>query len=381
MPSSSAVTPSSSSASAPLFKKKRARGAPSNGGAGSASTKSQPLNRSVRGQDEEEDDDDASSSSAGPSVIHKARKIDTSNPLIQSTGISLAKRRARERAAAELEDDDGTLDLDEDEYSNVSARVKAGTSNGASSRLGADATRTVDWYDEEERDGRGSTAASSLEAKNNDDGVYRGLSSYSSAVAQDPNASRSKYTQRGPIKAPTNIRTVTVVDYQPDVCKDYKETGYCGFGDTCKFLHDRSDYLAGWQMEAAYLPNSTARNLGHTDQDGEDEDDEDDDVPFACLICRQPFTDPVQTKCGHYFCSSCAIKRFAKTPKCFACGAQTGGIFNSAQKIIQRMEKRKALKDDEKRQRRAEWGDNDGNADGQILEGVEVSAAGWTDGD
>ncbi|KAL4078199.1 hypothetical protein V8B97DRAFT_1935761 [Scleroderma yunnanense] len=65
------------------------------------------------------------------------------------------------------------------------------------------------------------------------------------------------------VKMPTGatIRTATIVDYQPDVCKDYKgahfryvaqafwyladsilliiETGYCGFGDTCKFLHDR----------------------------------------------------------------------------------------------------------------------------------------------
>ncbi len=25
--------------------------------------------------------------------------------------------------------------------------------------------------------------------------------------------------------------------------------GYCGFGDSCKFLHDRSDYKHGWQLE------------------------------------------------------------------------------------------------------------------------------------
>lgn len=53
--------------------------------------------------------------------------------------------------------------------------------------------------------------------------------------------SKSKYQlpkgsqKYGPIKGgPNNIKTITVVDYQPDVCKDYKETGYCGFGDTCK---------------------------------------------------------------------------------------------------------------------------------------------------
>lgn len=27
------------------------------------------------------------------------------------------------------------------------------------------------------------------------------------------------------------------------------DLGYCGFGDSCKFLHDRSDYKHGWQIE------------------------------------------------------------------------------------------------------------------------------------
>ncbi len=48
------------------------------------------------------------------------------------------------------------------------------------------------------------------------------------------------------------------------------------------------------------------------------------------------------TRCGHYFCSSCAIKRFAKTPKCAACGAPTGGIFNRADKVIAKMKKLEA---------------------------------------
>jgi RING finger protein 113A len=34
----------------------------------------------------------------------------------------------------------------------------------------------------------------------------------------------------GPIKASTNVRTITVTDFAPDVCKDYKQTGFCGFG-------------------------------------------------------------------------------------------------------------------------------------------------------
>jgi RING finger protein 113A len=39
------------------------------------------------------------------------------------------------------------------------------------------------------------------------------------------------------------------MDYQPTVCKDYKETGFCGYGDACRFLHDRGNYRCGWQLE------------------------------------------------------------------------------------------------------------------------------------
>lgn len=36
---------------------------------------------------------------------------------------------------------------------------------------------------------------------------------------------------------------------KPDICKDYKDTGFCGFGDSCKFMHDRGNYKSGIQME------------------------------------------------------------------------------------------------------------------------------------
>ena len=34
----------------------------------------------------------------------------------------------------------------------------------------------------------------------------------------------------GPMKASANIRVTCRFDYQPDICKDYKETGFCGYG-------------------------------------------------------------------------------------------------------------------------------------------------------
>ena len=38
------------------------------------------------------------------------------------------------------------------------------------------------------------------------------------------------FTRKGPIRAPANLRATVRWDYQPDICKDYKETGFCGFG-------------------------------------------------------------------------------------------------------------------------------------------------------
>ncbi|XP_025266271.1 RING finger protein 113A-like [Camponotus floridanus] len=53
-----------------------------------------------------------------------------------------------------------------------------------------------------------------------------------------------------PIRASINYLRATVRrDYQPNICKDYKETGICGFGNSCKFLHDRADYKLSWQLE------------------------------------------------------------------------------------------------------------------------------------
>lgn len=32
------------------------------------------------------------------------------------------------------------------------------------------------------------------------------------------------------MRAPAHLRATVRWDYQPDICKDYKETGFCGFG-------------------------------------------------------------------------------------------------------------------------------------------------------
>ena len=311
-------------------------------------------------RDDNGDDDD------GPAVVLKEKRK-TINPLRQSTAPSL-KRQRRDNAGSGDESDSDLYELDR--FSETRTRATGSTTSANRNR--DDAVRHSDWDLEQGADAPG--LASSKSAASNEDGLYRGAGGYTNYLPQRDDGSSSKMRSRGPIRSTTTVRSSTVMDYQPDICKDYKETGYCGFGDTCKFLHDRSDYLAGWQLDV--LPNSNARDIPLSDpENGEDDDEE--DIPFACLICRQPFTDPVVTTCGHYFCSACAIKRYSKNPKCFACGAQTNGLFNSAAKLIQRMQKLKERKAHERSERRRALGlDHDGDdGDGPPLDGVEIGGA------
>jgi RING finger protein 113A len=56
-----------------------------------------------------------------------------------------------------------------------------------------------------------------------DDGLYRGQAAYKSHLQKSKEV--PKAMRAGPQRSATTIRQVTIVDYQPDVCKDYK--GVC----------------------------------------------------------------------------------------------------------------------------------------------------------
>ena len=45
-------------------------------------------------------------------------------------------------------------------------------------------------------------------------------------------------------------------------------------------------------------------------------------------------------RCKHYFCEKCAIEHYRKSMRCYECGKQTGGVFNPAKDLIERMKKR-----------------------------------------
>lgn len=180
------------------------------------------------------------------------------------------------------------------------------------------------------------------------DGTYRGAAGYKSYVKKDEaQIGANKYTgTKGPIRAPQFVRNTCRFDYQPDVCKDYKDTGFCGYGDSCKFMHDRGDYKTGWQLEAEYQKQKERQKeremLGKVGEDSDEERERDkfkirdgeDELPFACHLCRGPFSDPMRTTCGHYFCAECASSHFrAKSTRCPLCEKQTYGMLSAAPKL------------------------------------------------
>ncbi|GAA5994920.1 U2-type spliceosomal complex subunit CWC24 [Rhodotorula paludigena] len=295
-------------------------------------------------------------------VVHGTKRAVASH-LIQGTGSK--RRKAQEDASlAALSDSDDDKEQDR-ERSSYAVRHSADRQAQRRRSESPPAWVSSDQIKEMARD------KDAPPEETPDDGLYRGANKQKNQL---PKAF-------GPVKGgPGNVRQITLVDYQPDVCKDYKETGFCGFGDTCKFLHDRGDYMHGWQLDNSFLSNSAsagsfmakqrARDGGDDDSDS---DSDNEDLPFACLICRKPFgPDPVVTLCGHYFDSACAIKRYAKTGKCFACGASTNGVFNRAKKLIEKQKEREALNAKAREEEEGEEGDDNGGIE---IEGLADASA------
>lgn len=166
----------------------------------------------------------------------------------------------------------------------------------------------------------------------------------------------------GPIKASKFIRTTSRFDYQPDICKDYKETGFCGYGDTCIYLHDRSNLKSGFALEQEWEEKKRKEkeekekqmdlfckevsdgvddpSNGHH-RGGDDVGVEDDGLPFACHLCRDTFQEPVVTICNHYFCQSCILIRVQENndPSCPICNQDTNGVFNFPTKLVNKRKK------------------------------------------
>ncbi|XP_042548459.1 E3 ubiquitin-protein ligase RNF113A-like [Dipodomys spectabilis] len=291
-----------------------------------------------------ESGDSDSSSDESSTVVRPEKKRAVHNPMVQKTrGVGQPK------ASDGRPSGDGDPGEEEEEEEEESASLGVVYKSTRSAKpagpedMGATAVYQLDT--DKERDAqaifeRSQKIQEELKGKE-DDKIYRGINNYQKYIKPKDtsmgNAS-SGMVRKGPIRAPEHLRATVRWDYQPDICKDYKETGFCGFGDSCKFLHDRSDYKHGWQIERELDEG----RYGVCEEENYEVGSDDDEIPFKCFICRQTYQNPVVTKCKHYFCESCALQHFRTSPRCYVCDQQTSGVFNPAKELIAKLRKHRA---------------------------------------
>ncbi|KAF6720936.1 RING finger protein 113A [Oryzias melastigma] len=188
-------------------------------------------------------DKDANSEEEQSVVVRRDKKEGRVNPMIQKT-----KKVERDAVSSS--------DSEEDNEGKITVAYKSTRSAKPEGPEDMGATATYELDTEKDKDAqaifeRSQKIQEELTGKE-DDKIYRGINNYQKFIKPKDtsmgNAS-SGMVRKGPIRAPEHLRATVRWDYQPDICKDYKETGFCGFGDSCKFLHDRSDYKHGWQIE------------------------------------------------------------------------------------------------------------------------------------
>lgn len=176
------------------------------------------------------------SAASGSAVVKVHHKVGP-NPLIQGTKRLRSTKQEREKHGYSGQD------ASSDAAGNTSSSAAlggwragdtmSGTKRGLEDSQNGFATRGAYWDVENGKDENGGgihdtdappTKRPRLDEDGNllpDDGMYHGKAGYSSFLKEASNPIPTKM-RAGPQKASNNIRTITVTDYQPDVCKDYK---------------------------------------------------------------------------------------------------------------------------------------------------------------
>lgn len=152
--------------------------------------------------------------------------------------------------------------------------------------------------------------------------VYRGLHGYALyAEKSATNLASSKTTgSLGPVRAPANIRSICRFDYSYGLCKDWKVSGYCGYGDNCIFMHDRSEFKTGWELEKEWETAQQQKRAKRPEETVTQRH------PKECGVCGKIDEDTIFTVCRHPFCYPCALQ---SPVSCRTCGCATNGLFNS----------------------------------------------------
>uniref|UniRef100_A0AAY5KCJ9 C3H1-type domain-containing protein n=1 Tax=Esox lucius TaxID=8010 RepID=A0AAY5KCJ9_ESOLU len=277
-------------------------------------------------------DKDGNSDEDKNAVVRRDRKTGSVNPMIQRT-----KKAEREAVSSgDSDEEKETKKITVAYKSTRSAKPEGPDDMGATAVYELDTAKDNDAQAIFERSQKIQEELTGKE----DDKIYRGMNNYKKHIKPKDstmgNAS-SGMVRKGPIRAPEHLRATVRWDYQPDICKDYKETGFCGFGDSCKFLHDRSDYKHGWQIERELDEG----RYGANDENYEVSSDE-EDMPFKCFICRESFKNPIVTKHGP---SVCALQHYRKSKRCYVCNVQTNGVFNPAKELAAKIAKHQAMLD------------------------------------
>ena len=174
-----------------------------------------------------------------------------------------------------------------------------------------------------------------LAAKGELDTKYLGLKGYQQFLMQGDTAKASAGSDKnrvaGPVRAAANLRVTCRFDYKPDLCKDYNETGFCGFGDSCIFLHDRTEHKSSYQLEQEWDAELKRKQLDLDNSESIVKDVVAQSKPTTCTVCSNYFTRPVKTKCSHYFCEGCVLR----LQKCPICKTALQGSFKPASKELQ----------------------------------------------
>ena len=68
-----------------------------------------------------------------------------------------------------------------------------------------------------------------------DDKQYKGMNEFAADYRAGFRREHTIASEKGGgAHGPARIARMTfIMDYKPDICKDYKETGFCGYGDSC----------------------------------------------------------------------------------------------------------------------------------------------------
>ena len=192
--------------------------------------------------------------------------------------------------------------------------------------------------------------------------AYRRLKDENELAERDAKKNENRKVLVGPMPPkPNSARSFLAsqhsngIDYNPSLCKDYHETGYCVWGNTCIYAHDRTDYKRGWQQDKDWEEKQRrkaerrkrrqiAKENGLEDEvsdstDSEELEDYEDDTKYGeideeCLICGHEYKDPVVTECGHVFCEKCALSNFSSSKVCFKCDKPISGIFNDGTNVL-----------------------------------------------